>query len=402
MKGWKGSALTILVLLMLFGSSAVNVATAATAKIVSDVGGFQNYVPGDNRFTHGNTIQVYTEMSNVNYEGFVFVEFVFIIKDPRGNVVSMDRIDLERRDYNDHAYVVYSKKIPAWWLYGNYKLDIYTYDRIKKAKIWELKQKMERKSTLDALLAGDDSFEDLENFFESGSDADDLGVLKSFSDSEKEMARIRFLVCREEEIEPAEFAEGTGITESDFTITNVGIDKFTVGPNETVSISVTVENKGARKTRDIKVDINGETAAEEAVTLDYLASKTLHFAVKRNVPGSYKVTIPGTEIVRVFFVEEINEKTGNSTASAPPAPGTQQLGEDGGGEAGLLNYVFDLSIAFIALLATVMILLKVNSKQFSSILNSPRKYWDSSKRYIKRGVARPVNHNTLNFSRSYR
>ena len=365
MKGWKRNTLAILVLLMLFVFSSVNVANAAKAEIVSDVSGLRNYVPGDNSYTHGSTLKVYTEMSDVNYEGFVFVEFVFIIEDPKGNVVSMDRMDVERRDYVDSAYVVYSKKIPSWWLYGKYKLEIYAYDRLNKAKIRELERRVEDTRNIEDLLDGNDDFDDLEEFFESGSNADDLGVLKSFSDSEREKTRISFYVRRAEDITPTESAEAERIEEQGFTITGVGIDKFTVPPNETVTISVTVENRGVRGTKKLTLVINGEKEAEESVTLGSMESKTLHFLVKKDLPGTYKVTIPGTNIIRLFFVEEPSEEQGNSTAFAP-VPVAQQPGEGGGerGEKGLPNHVF-VSVAFIALLAIVILLLRVNSKQLS-------------------------------------
>jgi len=115
MKGWKRSALAILVLLVLFCFSAVNVTNAVEAAIVSDVRGLRDYASGDNNFAHGSTLKVCTEMNDVNYDGFVFVDFVFIIEDPRGHVVSMDRMDVKRRDYDDDVYAVYTKKIPSWW-----------------------------------------------------------------------------------------------------------------------------------------------------------------------------------------------------------------------------------------------------------------------------------------------
>jgi hypothetical protein len=367
MKGWTGSALAILVLVMLLAFSSVNVATAAKAEIVSDVSGLRNYVPVDNSYTHGGTLKVYTEMSDVNYEGFVFVEFVFIIEDPRGNVVSMDRMDVERRDYTDDVYVVYSKKIPSWWLYGKYKLEIYAYDRINKAKIRELERRVEDTRAIEDLLDDNDDFEDLEGFFEKGSNADDLGVLKSFSDSEREKTRISFYVRRAEDITPTEPEEAERIEGQGFTITGVGIDKFTVQSGEPVTISVAVENKGVRGTKTLTLVINGEKEAEESVTLGSMESKTLRFTVKRDLPGTYKVTIPGTNIIRLFFVEEPSEEQGNDTASAP-VPVAQQPGEGGGegGEKGLPNHIiFGLNIAFIAILAIVIILLRVNSKQLS-------------------------------------
>lgn len=370
MKGWKRSVLAILVLLVLFGSSTVNIANAAKAVIVSEVRGLRDYTPMDNSFTHGSTLKVYTEMTDVNYDGFVFVEFVFIIEDPRGHVVSMDRMDVDRRDYVDSVYVVYTKKIPSWWLYGKYDLDIYTYNRLNKARINELERRVE-KCTPEELIDNDD-FDDLEEFFETAcggdeDDLDDLGVIKSFSDSRKEITNLRFFVRRKEEIKPAKLPEEKKIEEPIFTVTDVGIDKFKVKPGETVSISVTVKNTGIGGTEKVTLVINGEKEAEESVTLDYLASKTLHFAVTKDMPGTYKVTIPGTDIVKLFFVEEA--PSGNSTlsASAVGLSGTEQ--QQPGEEKGLPNHIFGFGIAFIAIALFVFVItllcFRLRSKQLS-------------------------------------
>jgi hypothetical protein len=274
-------------------------------------------------------------------------------------------MDVERRDYTDDVYVVYSKKIPSWWLYGEYNLEIYAYDRINKAKIRELERRVEDTRSIEELLDDNDDFEDLESFFERGADADDLGVLKSFSDSERERTRVSFYVRRAEDITPTAPAEAERIEAQGFTITGVGIDKFTVQSGEPVTISVAVENRGVRGTKTLTLAINGEKEAEEPVTLGSMESKTLRFTVKRDLPGTYKVEIPGTNIIRLFFVEEPSEGGANSTAFVP-VPVAQQPGEGGGeGEKGLPNYIFDLSIAFIAILALVIILLRVNSKQLS-------------------------------------
>ena len=364
MKGWGVRTLVVLVLLISSCVATVNVANAATAEIVTEVAGLRDYVPGDDSFTHGNTLRVYTEMSDVNYEGFVFVEFVFIIKDPKGNVVSMDRMSFERRDYTDHAYVVYSKAIPYWWRYGKYKIEIYAYDRINKAKIRELERRVDETDDIEALLGNEDAFEDLEEFFESGSGADDLGVLRSFPDSEREKKRIYFYVRRAEDITPMASEEAERIEASGFTITDVKIDKFKVKPDEPITVSVTVENRGAQGTKKISLVINGEVVAEESVTLNRLASKTIHFTSDKNLPGTYKVSILGTDIVKVFFVEEPSEVEeggddgGNSTASVAPVGPQPDNGEEDS------NPVFALAIAaLVAIFALVIILRHVNSKQ---------------------------------------
>lgn len=343
MERWKRGTLAILTLL-LFYVSATPVANAVNAVVVSDVKDLYYYTPGDNSFTRGSTLKVYTDMSNVNYDGFVFVDFVFIIKDPRGHVVSMDRMDVIRRDYNDAVYVVYTKNIPSWWLYGKYDLDVFAYNRLDKMRIDELERKVETSSPGE--LIDTDEFEDLEEFFEDAfggdeDDLEDLGVIKSFSDSTMEIEYLSFFVRREEEIKPAEPPEAE-IEESIFTVTDVELDKFTVKPGETFSISVTVKNEGIRGTKKVTLVINGETEAEETVTLGSMESKTVIFYVKKDLPGTYKVTIPGTDIVKLFFVEESSEE------GAAFAPATPQSEEGSGGEKGLPIYLF--GIAFILLL----------------------------------------------------
>jgi len=90
--------------------------------------------------------------------------------------------------------------------------------------------------------------------------------------------------------------------------------------------------------------------------------------VKRDLPGTYKVTIPGTDIVRLFFVEESESygeegtgaKTGSFTAtSSTPAP---KMSASGTGMLSVLTlpiHIFDVGIAFIAIL-TIIILLRFN------------------------------------------
>ncbi len=360
MKGRKRIALAILALFVLFSFSAVNAANAMKAEIVSGTKGLWD--SGDNNFARGSTLKVCADMKDVNYNGFVFVDFVFIIQDPWGHVVSMDRRDVKRRDYDDDVYVVYTKEIPSWWLYGEYKLDIYAYNRINKAEIVKLERKVETSENLETRtppenLIDSDVFEDLEDLFENAcggdeDDLEDLGVIKSFSDSEKEITHTKFFVRRKEEIKPAKFItipkEGK-IEEPLFIVTDVGIDKFKVKAGETVSISVTVENRGIRGTEKITLVINDEKEGAALVTMDQYASETLHFAVTKDMPGTYKVTIPGTDIAKLFFVEE-TQPTENST-----------LATSGASPSELPNNISGFGIAIIVILAVIITLLRSHS-----------------------------------------
>jgi hypothetical protein len=332
MREWERRLLTILVLLLLACFSAVNVAGAEKAVIVSDVIGLYDYVPTDNAFTHGDTLKVYTEMSGVNYKGFILIDFVFIIVDPLGNVVSIDRMDTRYRTYNDTAYVVYTKKIPSGWQYGKYRIKIAAYNRINKARINEWEREVIVPSTLNKLLDGTKrdkekenkkyDFEDVEALFNiacdgNEDDLEDLGVIKRYEDSLMEITYLKFFVAREEEMAERKELEQRISSKSKFTITDFRMSPSTVKPNETVSISVTVKNGGMMGTEKIALILNDEIEFEDSVTLDYKESRTLFYQVKKDIPGQYKVAIPGTDLVKQLFVDKSygEEETENTTYS---------------------------------------------------------------------------------------
>ena len=317
MKGGSISVILVMLISLLLLASSVSVVAAVKAVVVSDVRGFNDYVPASSTLTRGSTLKVYTEMKDVNYDGFVAVKFFFVIEDPRNHVVSMDDMEVTRRDYDRGAYVVYTKKIPSWWLYGNYKLTIYAYNRLDKARIDELERMVEVTGTLKSIFNDEDEFDDLRDFFETSSDADDLddlGALKSISDSLEEMTSIWFSVrphvSKEEREKPITAPIATPLamlSGTKFQVIDMWVDKFAVKPNESVKVSVTVRNAGERGTGKIALVINGEKEAETSVTLDHMESKTFHFYVTKKVPGTYKITIPGTSIIRFLYVEECSE-----------------------------------------------------------------------------------------------
>ncbi len=317
MKGRSISVILVMLISLLLLASSVSVVAAVKAVIVSDVRGFNDYVPASSTLTRGSTLKVYTEMKNVNYDGFVAVKFFFVIEDPRDHVVSMEYKEVTRRDYDRSVYVVYTKKIPSWWLYGNYKLRIFAYNRLDKARVDELERTVEVTGTLKSIFNDEDEFDDLRDFFENSSDADDLddlGALKSISDSLEEMTSIWFSVrphvSKEEREKPITAPIATPLamlSGTKFQVIDMWVDKFAVKPNESVKVSVTVRNAGERGTGKIALVINGEKEAETSVTLDHMESKTFHFYVTKKVPGTYKITIPGTSIIRFLYVEECSE-----------------------------------------------------------------------------------------------
>ena len=176
-------------------------------------------------------------------------------------------------------------------------------------------------------------FEDIEKLFNNvcngdEDDLEDLEVIKNYEDSLMEITYLKFFVTRREETEELEKIIEKKSPKSEFTVTDFRISKSMVKPNETVSISVTVKNKGFKGTEKIALALNGKIEFEDSVTLDYGGSKTLFYQVKKDIPGQYKVTIPGTDLVKQLFVEERYGEVGTELPSYSFA--TPKIQEAGG------------------------------------------------------------------------
>ncbi len=322
MKRCGKNTLAILTLIALFLVSATAV-NAMRAEIVSNMGAWTGHATmDDHSYTHGDTIEVYTVLHNVNYAGYIIVDLFYVITDPQGHVVVIDNLGVNRRTYEDDVNVMYTRTIPAWWLYGRYDIAIYSYNRLDKAEIAKLNRKLEYdEETLKKFFStidddDDDNFYgDVTDLIETGcggnrDDLQDLKVVKPIDDSLEEIARLQFYVRSPEEIQaetPSQPQKSEVIEGTKFVVTNMQIDQFTVKPNEPVAISVAIKNEGERGTERISLLINGKKEAEAAVTVGSGDAETLHFLVSKELPGTYKVTIPGTDIVKLFFVKEGEE-----------------------------------------------------------------------------------------------
>ncbi|MHC1635282.1 MAG: hypothetical protein ACXQTS_01485 [Candidatus Methanospirareceae archaeon] len=309
------SILFSLLLALVMSVSAVN------AIVVSDVKGLGDYVPRNHVFTRGDELKVYVEMKDVNHDGFVAVDFAFIIEDPKGNIVATDTKHVGEKNYlaND-VYTVYTQTILDWWVYGKYKLYIYAYDRVDEEKTKEAMQKVkgEKASPEELIERGEFGLGDI--------------VTKPITEARKEKTKLVFYVYPEEikeELALPPMIERPIPTKPKvekpiFRIISISVDKFRVKPGEDVKISVSVRNEGVRGTGRVELMINDNKEAERAVTLDHMESTTISFLVKKYEPGTYKITIPGSNIVRLFFVEEsggikggerVSKETSTSTSS---------------------------------------------------------------------------------------
>jgi len=124
MKRCGKNTLAILTLIVLFLVSATAV-NAMKAEIASNMGAWTGQVAIDDySYTHGDTIEVYTELYNVNYEGYIIVDLFYVISDPQGHVVVIDNLEVNRQNLRGRCECDVHKDNPSlvavWPIYSYY------------------------------------------------------------------------------------------------------------------------------------------------------------------------------------------------------------------------------------------------------------------------------------------
>ncbi len=88
-----------------------------------------------------------------------------------------------------------------------------------------------------------------------------------------------------------------------FYFKDIQIDRLSVEPNTTVTISVIVENKGKEGSQPVELYINDVLEEEKLVHLVFSGIKDVKFNVTKTEFGAYRVTVGGSNLSKVFFVE---------------------------------------------------------------------------------------------------
>ncbi|MCZ7355983.1 MAG: hypothetical protein O8C65_03540 [Candidatus Methanoperedens sp.] len=88
-----------------------------------------------------------------------------------------------------------------------------------------------------------------------------------------------------------------------FDFKDIQIDHLSVPPNQTVTISVTVENTGKDGSQPVDIFINDALQEEREVYLNFSEIEDIKFTVTRSDLGAYRVTIGNSALSKVFFVE---------------------------------------------------------------------------------------------------
>ncbi len=82
------------------------------------------------------------------------------------------------------------------------------------------------------------------------------------------------------------------------------IDKLTIKPNETINVTVTVENRGRSGIQDIGLLVNNKLEEEKTVHLNFSEMKDVNFTLTKEIAGQYRINLNNTNLNKVFFVEE--------------------------------------------------------------------------------------------------
>lgn len=97
-----------------------------------------------------------------------------------------------------------------------------------------------------------------------------------------------------------------------FYYSDIQIDKLSAKPNETVNVTVKIENKGRAGNQSVGLLINSIPIEERTVYVNSLEKKDINFSIMEQGTGEYRVTVNNTNLSKIFFVE-----TNDTTVQQP-------------------------------------------------------------------------------------
>ncbi len=118
-------------------------------KFISYVEDYGKYIQTKAIYEKGEEVSIYAQVSEINHKRAYAVDFVFVVYDPKGYVVSGGSISKSGAGWNDRVYTVYSFRIPEEWITGKYKVEVYVFDVLNSTATYE-----EYESLKDRILNG--------------------------------------------------------------------------------------------------------------------------------------------------------------------------------------------------------------------------------------------------------
>ena len=92
-----------------------------------------------------------------------------------------------------------------------------------------------------------------------------------------------------------------------FYYSDIQINKLRAEPNETVIVTVKVENRGRAGNQSIGLLINDIPVEEKIIYVNSLEKKDVNFSITEKESGEYRVTVNNSMLSKMFFVETAGE-----------------------------------------------------------------------------------------------
>ncbi len=136
-----------------------------------------------------------------------------------------------------------------------------------------------------------------------------------------------------------------------FVIKDMQINNLSVEPNQTVTISIIVENSGKDGSMPVELYINDIPEEPKDVYINFSSIKDVQFNITKAELGAYRVTAGGTNISKIFFVE-------SALAIPTKIQGEAQKGILKKGRKPEFNIVLGLSVLVVFIFALRLYLRK--------------------------------------------
>jgi hypothetical protein len=253
--------------------------------LATKVAGIDNYTkhwsntyPPDPRAN----IIIYSYAGNLSYKRLSAVGFMYVVYDPLDNVVAVEKLSSFQRSYQPNV-VYYTLHPQSDWIDGTYKVKIVVYDQIDK-DAWE-----EIKTDPSGIISDPEKYKE---FYETGSNAKDLGVLKDIGDPVAR-AVLNFQISKSASLYPPDRFLLHDVHFAD------NITDRILGEN--LSIVVQVDNNYLDDgTFKLAMLVDNSLVSTQDVTIKGLNTSTVIFGAKAGKTGTFKLHF-GADIPEVKY-----------------------------------------------------------------------------------------------------
>lgn len=218
-------------------------------------------------------IIIYSEAKNMAYKRLSALGFIYVVYDPMNNIVAVEKISSFKRSY-DPNIVYYTLHPKTDWIEGNYNVKIVVFDMVNR-------EAYDENVSSDPFAIGIDP-EKYKIFYDTGANADKLGVLRTLGDPVVR-AVLNFKIDKAVTIYPPD-----RLILHDARFVDNSTDRI-IG--EKLEIEVQIDNNykdEAQIKLAMLVDNNLVTAKE--ISVDGLSNSTVTFSAKASKLGTFKLS----------------------------------------------------------------------------------------------------------------